>query len=151
MHEDLRAKRAMILHSDMPSELFSNSGTDSPPPERIKTLPNKTPIEVDAIPKRTRVANKNNWHPKLKEALKGPLKAAGHPTFTKIMNFCKKDGYNIFPKGSQICTPNAFFGSCFLGEKCTKKHTQASGAQVKPILTLVEDFMKDPIKLNTGQ
>lgn len=48
IHEDLRAKRAAILHSEMPSELLANSGTNSPPPDRTKNS-RKTIIDIDAI------------------------------------------------------------------------------------------------------
>ena len=98
IHEDLRAKKASILHSKIPSELLKHSSTTSPPPDRIKKLPHKPDIDVDETPKRQRVANPNNCHPKHMAALKRPLQTAGSPTFTKIMNFCKKDAYSIFPK-----------------------------------------------------
>ena len=89
MHEDLRTKKASIFHSKMPSELLTNSGTTSPPPERIKNPPHKPAIDVHATPKRQRVANHNNWQPKLMAALKRPSQTAGSQTFTKIMKFCK--------------------------------------------------------------
>ena len=151
MHEYLRAKRADILHSEMPSELLQNSEPKINLPVTAKTPPTNPTINMDAIPKRPRVANTSNWHPKLKAALHGPLKTAGNPTFTNIMNYCKKDGYNIFPKGSPVCTPNAFFGTCFFGEKCTKRHKMATDAQVKPILTVLEEFIKKTTKLQAGQ
>ena len=94
--------------------------------------------------------NPNNWNPKLKAKLEGPLKTAGNPSFTKIMNFCKKDAYSIFLKGLSVCAPNALFGTCFFGDKCTKKHTPASEAQVQPILYLLDDFIKDPVKVKSG-
>ena len=134
----------------MPSELLKNSGTTSPPLDQIKKLPHKPAIDIDATPKRLRVAKPNNWHPKLVDALKRPLQTADYPTFTKIMNFCKNVVYSIFPKGSPVCAPNAFFGTCFFNERCNKKHTVARNAQVKPILDLLEDFTKDPIKINVG-
>ena len=97
------------------------------------------------------MANPNNWHSILKEKLEGPLKAAGHPSFTKIMNFCKTDAYSVFLKGSLVCVPNAFFGRCFNGDKCTRKHTPAKDSQVEIILKLVEPFLKEPSKLKSGQ
>ena len=111
MHEDLRAKKLAILHIEILSELLKNSEPNITPPVTAKTPRTNPTIDVDAIPKRPRVANTSNWHPKLKAALLGPLKTAGNLTFTKIMNYCKKDGYNISPKGSPVCTPNAFFGT----------------------------------------
>ena len=108
MHEDLLAKKASTINREMPSELQTNSGTTLPPPERIKNLPHKPDIDVDATTKRQRVTNSNNWHPQLMSALKRPPQTSGSPTFTKIMNFKKKDTYKIFPKGSPVCAPNAF-------------------------------------------
>ena len=68
---------------------------------------------MDKIQNKPRVANPNNWHPKLKAALEGPLKEAQNPTFTEIMEFCTKDAYSVVPKGSPICAPNYLFGSFF--------------------------------------
>ena len=152
MHEDLRAKRASILHSEMPSALIINSNGDREDPPNAKTPTPTDPIDVDRFPKKTKfVANTNNWHPKLKEALKDKLQLADNPTFTKVLNFCKKDAYGIFSKGSPVCVPNAFFGTCYYGDKCTKKHTQATDAQVKPILSLLKKFIEDPSKLKSGK
>ena len=149
--EDLLAKKASTINREMPSELQTNSGTTLPPPERIKNLPHKPDIDVDVTTKRQRVANSNNWHPQLMSALKRPPQTSGSPTFTKIMNFKKKDTYKIFPKGSPVCAPNAFFRTFFFNEKCTKNTTSATDAQVKLILDLFEEFTKDPIKLNAGR
>ena len=151
IHEDLWANKYSILHSEISSELLTNSSTTSPPSERIKNLPHKPAIDMDATTKRYRFANSKNWHPNLMAALKRPLQTAGSPTFTKIMNFCKKDAYSIFPKGSPVCTPNAFFVTFFFNQKCTKKHTAATDTQVKPILALLDDFTKDPIKISAGR
>ena len=63
-------------------------------------------------------ANPNNWYPTLKEKLTIPLEKAGNPSFTKILHFLNKTAYHIYPKGSPVCAPNAFFGKCFHGEKC---------------------------------
>ena len=120
MHEDLQDKKASIIHSEIPSELLTNYGTTSPPPDRIKNLPHKPSINVNATPKTPRVANPNNCLPKLMAALKSPLQTAGSPNFTKTMNFFKKDAYSIFPKGSPVCALNAFFGTSFFNENCTK-------------------------------
>ena len=68
---------------------------------------------MENIQKNTRVVNLNNWHPKLKSALEGPLKEAGNPTFTKIMKLCYKDSYGVVTKGSPIYYPKYFFGSFF--------------------------------------
>ena len=152
MHEDLRAKRASILHSEMPSELIANSEPEEPFQARSKHPPTTAVIDVDVTPKKAKlIANKSTWNPKLRDALTVPLAKAGQPTFTKIMQFCKKDAYGIFPKGSPVCAPNAFFGTCFFGEKCTKKHTPATEAQVPPILNLLSSFINNPAKIKLGQ
>ena len=81
MHDDLRAKRAQISHSEVPTKLLSNSyGSEG----------DKGDTEVgEVLTKKPRKANPNNWHPKLKEALAGPLTVAGNPTFTQLLTFCK--------------------------------------------------------------
>ena len=151
MHEDLRAKRASILHSKMPSELLTNSTAEKEKASTDKASASN-PIDVDKIPKKQKVVpNPNNWHPKLKEALEEKLKIAGNPSFTKVMNFCKTDAYSVFPKGSPVCVPNAFFGRCFNGDKCPRKHTPARDSQVDSILKIVAPFLKDLAKLKTGQ
>ena len=111
MHGDLRAKRATIHHSDMPLELLKNS-TETPPKTATRT-PEIQVVYMDKIQNNPRVSNLNNWHPKLKEALEGPLKEAENPTLTKILRFRKKDAHGVVPKGSPICAPNYLFGSFF--------------------------------------
>ena len=133
----------------MPWELLKNS--ERPAPEKLsQEQDDQQVIDVDKIPKKPRIANPNNWHPKLKEKLEGPLKEVGFPSFTKIMNFCKKDAYIIFLKGLPVCVLNALFERCFNGDKCTRKHTLAKDNQVNGILNMVEPFMKDPTNVKTG-
>ena len=95
MHEDLRAKRASILHSEMPSDLITNSEPDKAHQESTKQPATNATIDVESPPKKIKrenvPLNKGNWHPKLKAALTGPMKEAGHPSFTKVMHFCKSD------------------------------------------------------------
>ena len=120
MHEDLCAKRARILHSEMPNDLLTKSTA-----EKEKTPTNKTPapapIDVDKILKKQKVApNPNNWHPKLKEALEDKLNLAGNPLFTKVMNFCKKDAYGIFPKVRQSASQTPSLELVFTGTSAPK-------------------------------
>ena len=110
MHDDLRAKRVTVHHSDMPLELLTNS-TETPPPPYNRTLEIQG-VDMEKIQKKPRVANLNNWHPKLQSALEVSLKEAENPTFTKIIKFYKKDAYGVVPKGSPICAPNYLFGYC---------------------------------------
>ena len=152
MHNDLRAKRANIHHSKMPLELLANSTNSEKP--ALQGPREEQVVDVNKVdekpPKKTRPTNPNNWHPKLKAALEAPLKAAGNPSFTKIMNYCGKDAYSVLPKGSSICAPDLFFGTCFHGEKCQRKHKVATDEQVKQVLELTEKLIKEPAKLKIG-
>ena len=153
MHEDLRAKCASILHSKMPSDILTNSKPETSQQDRPKNPPTNAVIDIDITPKKPKLAppNKSTWNPKVRAALTVPLKEAGQPTFTKIMKFCKKDAYSIYPRGSPVCAPNAFFGTCFFGEKCTKNHTPATEAQVQLILNVLSAFIKYPNKIKAVQ
>ena len=152
MHKDLRSKRASILHSEMPMNLITNSEPEMVQQDRTRNPATNATIDVDINPKKVKLAppNKSNWNPRLRAALTVPLKEAGQPSFTKIMQFCKKDACSIYPRGSSICAPNAFFGTCFFGDKCTKKHLLATDAQVQPILTVLAEFIKYPSKIKAG-
>ena len=116
MHDDLRAKRAQISHSEVPSELLANS---------LETVvpPNQAEEGGEPKAKKPRRPNPHTWHPKLRAALAKPLADAGKPSFTQILSFCKGSSYDIIPKGSKICVPNAFFGTCFAGDACKKQHS----------------------------
>ena len=103
---------------------------------------------VQALERATNAATKSR---ELKAVLEEPLKVAGYPSFTNVLNFCKQDAYNLFLKGSPVCVPNVFFGRCFNGDKCTQKHTLPKEAQVEAMLKMVEPFVKNPIKLKSGQ
>ena len=59
MHKDLRAKRASIHHSEVPSELLANSTEEQPKPIKPKSPPT-LPIDVDKIPKKPRTASNPN-------------------------------------------------------------------------------------------
>ena len=150
MHNDLQAKRAVIQHGECPAELLANSTT--PPSDKTADQSDNTDgvtPQGEKPPKKPRKANPNTWHPKLKAALEGPLKDAGNPSFTKILNFCG-NAYHIVPKNSPVCAPNLLFGRCFHGDKCTKKHDLANDKQVEQILELTAPFRDDPKKLTTG-
>ena len=140
MHDDLRAKKSCIHHSEVPADLL---GT----PKRGR---DEDPVDRDGI-KKIRAANHNNWHPKLREQLVVPMRKAGSPPFMKIMKFCDADPFSIVQKNSGICAPNLFFGRCFHGEKCERKHVIATDAQVPEVLKLVSKFVKNPDKLSGGQ
>ena len=56
MHEDLRAKRASILNSKMPSDLLTNLEPETSQQYRPKNPPANAAIDVDITPKIL------NWH-----------------------------------------------------------------------------------------
>ena len=151
MHNDLQAKRVVIQHGECPAELLANSLV---PSSDTNTSPKENNDDMAPLagknPKKPRKSNPNNWHPKLRAALEAPLKEAGEPLFTMILNFCKKNAYHIVPKDSQSCAPNMLFGCCFHGDKCTRKHDLANDTQVEQILELTAPFRADPKKLTTG-
>ena len=152
MHNNLRAERATTHHNKMLLELLVNSTSVNKPAG--KTPKDERVVNVDKIkekpPKKTRQANPDNWHLKLKVAIEGPLKKAGNLSFTKIINFCGKDAYSVVAKGLGVCAPNLFFRVCFNGEKCTKKHKPATEEQLKKVLDLTDKFIKDLSKLKIG-
>ena len=122
MHEDLRAKRASIMHSEMPIDLIANSEKERAQQEKAEESAADDTLEVEKPPKKIKrepaAANKNNWNLKLRAALTGPMKEAGQPSFTKVLHFCKADAYHIFTRGGATCALNAFFGKCFFGDDC---------------------------------
>ena len=86
IHEDLRAKRASILHSEMPMNLITNLEPETVQQDCTKNPVTNATIDVDINPKKVKLAppNKSNWNPKLRAALTVPLKEAGQPSFTYI-------------------------------------------------------------------
>ena len=131
----------------MPSDLLTNSEPETSQQDRPKNPPTNAAINVNITTKNPKLAppNKSTWNPKLLAALTVPLKDAGQPQFTNIMQFFKKDAYSIYLRGYPVCAP------CFFCEKCTKNHTPATEAQVQPILNLLSEFIKDPSKIKAGQ
>ena len=139
MHSDLRAKKAAIHHGEVPKELIDNSSTAPEDEDNGGQGKHKRRKLEDAT-----------WNHKLKAALAGPLAAAGHPSFSKIMRFCKQDAYGVFSKKSGICAPHAILGTCFHGEKCNKRHITASDQQADEALKLLTPFLKTPTAVNEG-
>jgi hypothetical protein len=99
-------------------------------------------------PKKPR-KNLNNWHPLLKAKLAGPLAKAGNPSYTAIMQYVDKDPTDVISDRSSWCTPNAFFGKCFLGEKCRRQHKMVTDAQAEKILTMMEKLIEKPEDLKS--
>ena len=154
MHEDLRAKRMHINHSELPSDLVTQA---TQPDESSSLTGKRSPgeragedLDLDKDTKRQRKPNPNTWSPRLKAALEGPLQEAGFPTFTQVLKFCKTDSYGVYPRASRICAPNAFFGRCYYGEKCTRKHTLPTNAEATEILKILAPFIKEPKMLKSG-
>ena len=76
MHEDLRAKRASILHSEMPMNLVTNSEPEMVQQDRTRNPATNATIDVDINPKKVNLAppNRSNWNQKLRVTLTVPLK-----------------------------------------------------------------------------
>ena len=81
LHHDLQAKRGDISHSKVPRELVR---------ALLKRKPgrNSDDREGDQDRKRNeRQANPNNWNPRLRASLEGPLSQAKFPLFTKVLGY----------------------------------------------------------------
>ena len=139
MHSNLAAKQSIIYHAEVPQALLQSSTT--PLSGKRKTNPKEN--EDKPEPKKPR-QNLNNWHPTLKAKLATPMAKAGYPTFTTIMQYVDKDPNEIISDRSSWCTPNAFFGRCFLGEKCKRQHKMVTDTQAERIITMLDKFIQKP-------
>jgi hypothetical protein len=140
MQASLAAKVGVIHHAEVPLALV-----DIPKPPKRK--PNGDDPPPDQAKKPTTRNNPNCWHPLLKAKLSGPLAKAGYPSFTSIMQFVEKNPSEIISDRSSWCTPNAFFGSCYLGDKCKRQHKIVTDAQAEKILQILEKFISHPDQL----
>ena len=141
MHQDLRAKKTCIHHGEVPVDLLSPASTKRPRDGDEGGSPSKHKKVAD---------NPNTWHTMLKDALVHPMRIAGNPSFTKVVQFCRCEPYKLLPKINQVCAPNLFLGRCFLASKCTKDHRMATGPEAKDILRMLDPFIKDPAKIKAG-
>ena len=137
MHSNLASKQNSFSHCELPNSLIKTTEMKKKKqPPTIDLTPN--------IPKRPKVINNpNNWNPKLRDALQQPLREARNPSFTKILKFCNVEA-NAVLKNNKTCAPNAYFGTCFYKDKCTKEHNMASEAEIAPILASIDKFVKSP-------
>ena len=99
--------------------------------------------------------NFNCWNATLKGALQGPLDRAkkGHskyPGYQRILEYCGADLGAVFGQGSNICSPNTFFGRCPNGSNCTRLHRMASDKETEEILKVVSKFIKSPEGIHRG-
>ena len=119
MQANLASKQGSIMHAELPTELLMQ-GT------KKKLKHEREPLKEDGtIPKKLKGTNPNSWNPKLKAKLGQALYKARCLSFTQIMRFCGTDAEEVLPRDGATCTPNAFFGRCHKGDKCTKEHKQA--------------------------
>ena len=110
----------------------------------------KPSLDKDANNPSKSTPNPNTWHPKLKSALQKPLQVAGYPSFSAVMKYCQKSPDSVYTKDDEICTPNAFFGRCYLGNKCKRSHSLPSDEKVEQILKMTEKFISSPQGLSRG-
>ena len=151
MHDDLQAKSAVINHSETPQELYVSAR----PPTHSKAEVTPTWRQRDSEtaeepPTKKLKSNPNCWHPKLKEALIGPLHTAGDPTFTAILKYCGANFDSLYPQQSRVCGPNILLGRCWRGKACTKIHTTAKDNEVDKILQMVKKFVDEPTGIKQG-
>ena len=148
MHANLSSKQGNIFHAEVPQALLSQvPPTTLGSNKRKSTTPETEPDKP--IAKKPR-QNLNNWHPTLKEKLTIPMTKAGFPTFTTIMQYVDKDPNEIISDRSSWCTPNAFFGRCFLGEKCKRQHKIVTDVQADKIVKMMDKFITNPEDVRKG-
>ena len=140
MYSNLSSKQGNIYHAEVPQALLKTASQ--------KRKPTQDPDEKPKIKKPRH--NPNNWHPTLKAKLSGPMAKAGFPNFTQIMQFVDKDPQEIISDKSSWCTPNAFFGRCYLGEKCKRQHKIVNDMQAEKIITMLDKFIQKPEDMKKG-
>ena len=69
---------------------------------------------------------------------------AGFPNYTQIIQYVDKDPAEIISDRSSWCTPNAFFGRCYFGEKCKRQHKIVTDVQAEKIVVLLQKFIDKP-------
>ena len=143
MHANLASKQSNIYHAEVPQALL-NTTPPVPPKRKLKNTEQEDKTDV----KKPR-QNMNNWHPTLKAKLAGPMAKAGNPSFTSIMQYVDRDPNDVISDRSSWCTPNAFFGRCFFGEKCKRQHKIVTDTQAERIITMMDKFIKTPEDLKT--
>ena len=141
MHANLASKQGHIYHAEVPQALLHND--DNALTKRKQ--PPKTDGEPPE-PKKPR-SNPNCWHPTLKAKLTGPIQKAGNPSFTSILQYVDKNPSDIIHDKSSWCTPNAFFGRCFHGDKCRRQHKMVTDTQAEKILDMLSLFIAKPEEL----
>jgi len=144
MHVNLVSKQGNIYHAEVPQALIATSSLTS---QKRKQKTQDTEDKPEAKKPRH---NPNNWHPTLKAKLSGPMAKAGFPNFTQIMQYVDKDPQEIISDKSSWCTPNAFFGRCYLGEKCKRQHKVVTDAQAEKIVTMLDKFIQKPEEIKKG-
>ena len=153
MHTSLTAKQGIILHAEVPHELLEDTTSHKKRTPDINTQSSETDHSPPIKKREDSLKNPNCWNAKLKEALTIPMEKAKNPNlpgYQKIITFCNADPSAIFGPGSRICSPNAFFGRCYLGTKCRKIHRLATDREAEQILTLIDKFIKTPEALKQG-
>ena len=143
MHANLASKQGHIYHAEVPKALLQN---DENPTGTKRKGTQQTPDAIEHEPKKPR-SNPNCWHPTLKAKLSGPIQKAGNPSFTSIMQYVDKNPADVIHDKSSWCTPNAFFGRCFLGDKCRRQHKIVTDVQAEKIIQMLSLFIDKPEKL----
>jgi hypothetical protein len=140
MHANLASKQGNIYHAEVPQALLPKSLPEKRKPKLQEPDDSKPDIKKPRC-------NPNNWHPTLKAKLSIPMAKAGFPTFTQIMQYVDKDPQEIISDKSSWCTPNAFFGRCYFGDKCKRQHKIVTDVQAEKIVVLLQKFIDHPEEL----
>ena len=132
----------MVYHNNTSKELYVVEAKEIAKPKK------DTPVQEtsDPLAKKTRAASPNTWHNDVKATLEKPIQIAGHPTFSKVMKFCgaQTQQFRIYPKGSKVCEPNAFFGKCQDEEACERSPRLLKQNEVTKMRKTVKKIIDEP-------
>lgn len=115
-----------------------------------------SPVPADQDSKKSKPSKEKHeqpWNQKLRTALEGPMKLAGHPSLKDIARHCNllRDNTIIPDTNKDDCRQWMLFGKCCFGKKCHFKHVTASDDQATAVIAKLEKFINAPDTLITGE
>lgn len=122
MHTSLTAQQGTIVHAEVPNKLLEDITVNKKQPADSSNTSKEGDQTLAKCHTEPMKNNSNFWNSKLKEMLTLPMEIARNPNVPgchKILTFCGAQPGAVFGPGSRVCSPNAFFSRCCLGNKCT--------------------------------
>ena len=153
MHTSLTAQQGTIVHAEVPNKLLEDITVNKKQPADSSNTSKEGDQTLAKCHTEPMKNNSNFWNSKLKEMLTLPMEIARNPNVPgchKILTFCGAQPGAVFGPGSRVCSPNAFFSRCCLGNKCTEIHRLATDKEAEHILKAVDKFITNPETLKKG-